>query len=447
MASLQTTKIIKRVKRQNLVLWLTPFLPIVLAAFLQNRDVSSSIVCGLYALAFLCAYFTRNLVAWRLSMVVRRPFYYDLDLEEYRERLMLLKWDSVSPFDMITDARAGNDHQQVLNVAHATLAQTKNKLMKFALLTWICSSQFILGDREALRITLGEIDALCAKSRRVARAVEKHTLTCFYRHFINGELELCEADHQRASNDNKKTEESRLHWEFLLAAVYAERRDKERAEQALNAILAREKTLPVFEEVAKAQLLATSEGKGYVGLALRLLPDPNAAETYKPAKTMRRARFGDVLIRVAFVFFAVLAILAPIQETREWEKLSAEVAANVAQVMPAEEAELLAKFYVTLGDDTIIDDICVLRLANGKLLVGSHYCHSGDNDTTYFEPYYIDVREDVPFQHVANFDKAYTVTYRLYRDKNAIPEDALHTEKFKLDGETLYFCVTGIEKQ
>ena len=446
MASLQTKKIIQRVKRQNLILSLTPLLPIILAWVLLSRDVPPSIAWGLLVLSLLSAYPIKQLSMWRLSMVARRPLYYDLDLEEYRERLILLRWDRFSPFDMLIDARAANDHQQVLNVAHAALAQVKNKLMKFAFLTWICSSQFILGDMEALRITLGEIDALCAKSRRVARAADKHTITCFYRHFVNGELELCEADYQRASNNSKKTEESRLHWEFLLAAVYAARRDKERAEQALNAILAREKTLPVFEEIAKAQLLATNEGKGYVGFELRLLPDPNAVATRKPVKMMHLQHAIGMLLRVVLVLCVAFAILTSIQESREWKRLSAEVSASVAQAMPGEEAELLAEFRVTVGDATI-DHISILRRANGKLLIGSLYCYADNNETTYFAPYHSDMREESTLMQKGIFDNSYSVTYRLYSDKDQIPADALHTEKFKLDGETLYFCVTEIEKQ
>ena len=379
-----------------------------------------------------------------MSMVVRRPLYRNLDLEEYRDRLMLLKWNTVSSFDMIIDAQANNDHQQVLNVARAAFAQTANKLMKFAFLTWICSSYFFLGDKEALRITLGEIDALCAQSHRVARAAKKHTMTCFYRHFIKGELDLCEAD-CRCANDGEKGEYSRLHWEFLLAAACAERGDKECAERALNAILAREKTLPVFEETVKAQLLASREDKGYVGLALRLLPDPNATATSKLSKTMRRNRRINAMVRVMFILCVVFAVIIPIQEAREWKKFSAEVSASVAQAMPGEEAELLAEFRVTVGDATI-DHISIWRRANGKLLIGSLYCYADNNETTYFAPYHSDMREEYTLMQKGIFDNSYSVTYRLYRDKNAIPEDALHTEKFKLDGETLYFCVTKLEK-
>ena len=113
--------------------------------------------------------------------------------------------------------------------------------------------------------------------------------------------------------------------------------------------------------------------------------------------------------------------------------------------MPNEDVDLLANFDV-VAEDQVIDEICIFRRANGKILVGTRYEIVGGDGTVYFDPYCTDMRQTTVLTHVANFDRDYTVTYRLYRDKDDIPESALETVEFKIGGEKRYFCVTKLEK-
>ena len=434
---------VQRIKRKYSLFRLIFLLPCLLAILFLVLDMP--LLCWpLLAFSVILADVWLRFLQPRCTAEILRPLYADLDLAQYRANIAEMKWDTRSSVAAITQAMASGDHQQVLDIATDALFKETDRNVRLTFLTQLALSQFITGDIAALQLTLGAIDGLGAQARRTARKIEKIKTVTFFRHFVRGELALCEADCQQALAAEKLAF-PHLIWEYLLAATYTQCHNKERAVSALNAILTREKNLPVFEEAARAQLLATNEGRGYEGLALRLSPAPCTAAFLSVSKATRSRRRRLTLSLILAIFCVTVSILLPIEEARSWDALSREVAANVERVLPGEQAVLLANFDV-VAEDAVIDDICVLRCADGKLLIGSHFVYAGES-TSHFAPYYKDVRHNTPLKHVANFDRSYTVTYCLYSDEDAIPADVHHTAELVLDGETLYFCVTAIEKQ
>ena len=449
MATLKKKTPLQRVLRQNrIVVFLSLFIEVV-SLVLSHFDVLGNVFSFVFLLNAVFFFFSTRFLRSRIITVIRAPLLNDLDLEEYRARLAEAGWDTKSPSDMLLAALASGDHQRALDIAATVLAHETYEPTKLTFLTFLCLSQFIQGDLPAMQQTIREADALASIDRRAARAAKKSALLSFLRHFSNGELELCEADFQRLP-PKKQNAYLLLQSEFLHAALYAQRHEQERAEQALNAILAHEKTLPVFAEAAEAQLLATQRGEGYVGLGLSLTAETQLPPFPSVAPILaRKRRFFIALATLSVLLLLAIAggiVSDKLKEKREWQERSDKLEAEVVRAMPNEEVELLANLEVS-ADGKVIDEICVLRRAENKILVGTRYERVDGDGTVYFDPYCMDMRQSTILQQVANFDRTYTVTYRLYRDKDDVPTDAHSTTKFKLNDTTLYFCVTGIEKQ
>ena len=248
--------------------------------------------------------------------------------------------------------------------------------------------------------------------------------------------------------DPKISAAARLLWEWLLTTVYTERGETERAQIALENFLARPKNLPVYTQVAQKQLQdLTGEGT-YKGLDLRVGADPIPENFVRAERFLRRRHRSNKLLTVLIALLLLATVINGIDRVkrdREWQALSEQIAIEVAREIPNAEVELLAYFDVT-AYDKIIDEICVLRCADGKLLVGTRYRYVDGDGTIYFEPYCRDMRQGTVLTKTANFDSDYTVTYRLYRDKDDIPEDVVETVEFELSSGKRYFCVTKIEK-
>ena len=414
---------------------------LMLVVFAGQRitNYSNTLLNFLTPLCFACyVLFLTRCSRW-YTYAIRKPLLQDLDLAEYNARLASLKWDINSPVDIVMGAYADGDHQRILNTVQSVFATTKHSPLRYVFLSYLSISQFMRGDRENLANTLTAMEHLAKENRKTKKLSKKDTLLRFLRHFLDGDLNACELDCQETLAKPKLSTISRLLWEWLPTTVYVERGETERAKEALNAFLARPKNLPGFVEVAQKQLLDLDNKNGYQGLDLRLA---TTSVLSFPAfeKSIKRNRF------VSFLMIIMVAILlaSAIFNYVEQKEFAAEIAASVADALPGEQAELLARFCVTV-DDNIIDDICILRRAGGKLLVGAHYLYEGE-DTFYFLPYCTDMESLDLLQRPAIFDNAYTVSYRLYQNKQDIPENVLHTEKLKLDGKTYYFCVTEIKK-
>ncbi len=439
---------VQRVIHQNRILAYLSLFTIILSIVFSFFDALETIGAVLLFLDLLSLGILTRFMRKRILTAIRSPLLDDLDLEEYRARLAEVSWDTKSPADMLMDALASGDHQRALDIATTVLAHETDELTKLSFLTLMGLSQFIQGDMPALQQTLREADALASIDRRVARESKKPGVLSFLRHFSNGQLDLCETDFQSLP-PKKQTTYRLLQSEFLYAALCAQRYEQERAEQALNAILARDKTLPVFAEAAEAQLLATQRGEGYVGLGLSLTAETQLPPFPSVAPILARKR----RFRIALIVLAVLFVLAVVgmivgqrlQEKREWQERSDKLEAEVERAMPNEEVTLLANLEVS-ADGKVIDEICVLRRAENKILVGTRYEYVDGDGTVYFDPYCMDMRQSTILVEIAKFDKSYSVTYRLYRDKDDIPTDAHSTTEFELNDTTLYFCVTKIEK-
>ena len=426
-------------KKYMLIRWLSLLLIIAFFAIKHFIGYSDILLNFLTAACFAFYFpFLARCSHWYVY-AIRNALLQDLDLAEYNARLAALKWDINSPIDIVISAYAGGDHQRVLNTVQSIFTTTKRPPLHYIFLSFLSISQFMRGDRENLANTLAVMERLAKENRKTKKLSKKDNLLRFLRHFLDGNLDACERDCQEMLLRPKLNAISRLLWEWLPTTVYIERGESERAKEALTTFLARPKNLPGFVEVAQKQLLDLGEKDGYRGLDLRLvatsLPSFPAFE-----KSIKRNR----LVSILAVFAIVMSLASGILNYAEQKEFSEEIAASVAEAMPGEQAELLTRFYVTV-DDNIIDDICILRRANGKLLVGSNYLHVGD-DTLYFRPYCTDMESFDLVQMPAIFDNTYTVSYRLYQNKQDVPENALHTEKLKLDGKTLYFCVTEIKK-
>ncbi len=399
---------------------------------------------ALYALLFAVAAFLVHFLARWLTLAVRRPFLEELDLAAYRARLASVKWNKRSALDMMVEAFALGDHQRVLNIAQAVLYKERDPLCRFSILSWLAVSQFVRGDMTCLRLTLGEIEMLVRRNRRVTRAVKKNATLAFLFHFANGQLDLCELDYLGAKSTSKG-EYSLLLWEFFLACVYAERGDQARAEQALTLILTRPKTLPVFTAAAQAQLIATDNGEGYVGLSLLLSPEPHKIFVRRPSAGNRlRRRFSLVLIVLAL--FCVVCTVTSIQDLQAQREFAAKVETQVEQAMPGEDLEYLGSILVE-EDGNNLDDLYIFRRANGNLMVGTRYKLVNGDDTVYFDAYSTDFESVKKIERRAHFDHSYRLSYQLYEDKDDIPEDVYDTVKFKHNGKTFYFCVTKVEKR
>ncbi len=432
-----STARIRKIYMRARLFSLVSILAILTIPYITNY--SNTLLNFLTPICFACYFiFLARCNRW-YAHAIRKALLKDLDLAEYNARLAVLKWDINSPVDIVMSAYAGGDHQRILNTVQSVFATTKHAPLRYVFLSYLSISQFMRGDRKELTNTLATMECLAKENRKTKKLSKKDNLLRFLRHFLDGDLDACELDFQEMLAKPKLSAISHLLWEWLPTTVYIERGETERAKEALNAFLSRPKNLPGFVEVAQKQLLDLDNKNGYQGLDLRI------ATTSVPSfpafeKSIKRNRFVSVL---AIIVVAIL-LASAISNHIEQKEFAAEIAASVADALPGEQAELLAKFYVT-EDGSIIDDICILRRANGKLLVGAHYVYEGE-DTLYFLPYCTDMESLDLLQRPAIFDNSYTVSYRLYQNKQEIPEDALHTEKFKLDGETLYFCVTEIEK-
>ena len=402
-----------------------------------------TILQSVLSLAFIiiALVFSRLSALW-FSNAIRKPLMEELDLAEYAARIEVLKWDEYSPFDILIIAYASGDHQRLLNTVQANIHAVKKGPFRYVFLSYLSISQFMRGDRESLACTLAEMDRLVQEDRRARKLFKKDNLFAFFRHFLNGEYDACEHDCQQALAKPKISAITLLLWEWLPTTVYTERGDTERAKAALTAFLARPKNLPSFVEVAQKQLLGLHDGGGYQGLALRLAADPFATPIPAFVKNLNKNRRSKILLIIAVVLF----LLSGVSNTVDDIRTERELIEKVAIAMPGEQAELLARFDV-VKDDTIIDDICVLRRANGKILIGTYFVYESDKSTTHFEPYCEDMTSTTILQMPANFDKSYVVHYRLYEKEDYVPRNAHAVAEFDLDGKTFYFCVIKITKQ
>ena len=439
---------VQRVLRQNRFLLLSPPLLFLLGLLLFFLGPSPLIAAALLVLALLIRYLMIRLSSHRLSRVVRAPLMQDLDLEEYHARLLEMRWDIVSPFDIVIEAFVHGDHQRVLDVAAASLAQESDPGVRLSILSWVALSQFVMGDLSSLELTLDEIESIAAKKRHLSRAMRKTSLTGALRLFTNGNPMLCEEEYRR-KQPHLKTAFSRLQWDYFLAATYAQMRDKERATAALTRLIEHPKALPVYAEAAKAQLLATNADIGYEGLARFLCAIPaTPPPPVISAQVAKNRHFRNVALLFAsfFILAAIGTVVDQRAQEREWQERELIITAEVERAMPGEQTKLLANFDVEL-DGRVIDEICVLRRENNKILVGSRFMYTDDKDTIHFAPYCTDMRQDTILEKTANFDKSYLVTYLLYRNEADIPEGVHATIEFEWDDDTLYFCVANIKKK
>lgn len=433
------------------LLALLPWLGLFVAATVLKQLEEPPLVSNfLFAACFLSLFLYLRFFPHFFSALVRRPLLQDLDLDTYRANLALVKWDVRSPVDNVMLAYASGDHQRLLSVAFASLSGQKDKRVRFMYLSWIEISQFMMGDFQQLMFTLAEIERLAADDHRVTRLLKKHFPTHFIRYFLARNLTACEALCDRVEKTKKLSPLAALLWEWFRTVIYTERGEKERAKVALHALSQHAQGAPVFLALAKAQLDALETQPSYVGLGLRLSPYPFSGVIPNQTKLLRARRILAVMLIVLFILYTVSAIekcVTHAREQREWQALSDKVTEKVALAMPDEApTELLAYVKVRQGADAL-DDICVLRRANGDLMIGTYYVVEGEDGTTYFAPYCPDLKVGEPLEIPANFNETHTVCYVLYDNEAAIPARIHSKTAFDLDGETLYFCVTEIKEK
>lgn len=415
-----------------LLIWLNEILNFAT----ETADTLITLSC---VLAFLIALDT---VIWCWRVYFRNIMLRDGDVPRFEAILNKLgRLRSNTAMSYATFYYYSGAYQNAVDICHAVIGQKKRK--KAAAYRYYAGACFEWGDVEALGRVCAEFTAFSQNAKRRDMKLYAPVME-LYRLFANGEYEALKQqyaalEHHKYNNATKWT------CAYVYAVTCYLLSDLDTAKVYFSAI-ATEAPLMNIGRLSARHLANIDEGKPYESVSVRVFP----TEGY----TLPSASKVPAVIRSLLCVLLILAISSVIfahamerLEQKRYEQAVAQYRERLINTLDRTyDGFTLVEYFNIEENGEILETVCVFQHADGTFEAGFYFQYVDSGMMDYQTIHTIDVNRKYygASVEVGPCCNRY-ISFAIRNTEEEIPADRLHVTPVSANGETRYFCVTGID--